>query len=234
MKAQIDMDKKIIILLGPPGSGKGTQGQLLSEKYGFYFFETSVLLEQILNSDTEFLGTPEGKFYIKDEKELRTSGKLNSPPFVMKLISDKISKLNESSESILFSGSPRTMFEAEKLLEILDNLYGKDRIVLFVLEMDPQDSIFRNSNRKICELMRHSILYNDQTKDLKHCPIDGSLLIKRQGVGDDPETIKVRIQEYKTRTEPIINYFQEQGIQTFKIDASKVPSQVFGDIISCL
>lgn len=227
-------NKKIIILLGPPGSGKGTQGQLLSEKYGLYFFETSKLIEDIFLSDTEFLETPEGKFYIKDEKELRSSGKLCSPPFVFKLIKDHVKKLHDLGTFILFSGSPRTEYEAQRLVPFLCELYGKDNITLFALKMDPQDSIYRNSNRRICELMRHSILYNQDTKDLQTCPIDGSKLIKRDGVGDDPETIKIRLEEYSQRTEPIIEYIKNQGIKTFQIDAARSPSQVFEEIVAFL
>ena len=229
-----EKNKKIIILLGPPGSGKGTQGQLLSEKYGLYFFETSKLIEDIFLSNTEFLETPEGKFYIKDEKELRAAGKLCSPPFIFKLISDYVKKLHNLGTFILFSGSPRTEYEAQRLIPLLCELYGKENITLFALTMDPNDSIYRNSNRRICELMRHSILYNEDTKNLKTCPIDGSLLIKRDGVGDDPETIKIRLEEYEQRTKPIINYIQGQGIKTFLIDASQTPKEVFKSIIAYL
>jgi adenylate kinase len=226
--------KKTIILLGPPGSGKGTQGQLLAEKYGLYFFETSKFIEEIFNSGKEFLETPEGKFYIKDEKQLRESGKLCSPAFVFQIIIDNVKRLHDMGESILFSGSPRTMYEAEKLTKYLQDLYSKDNLVLFALEMDPQNSIDRNSNRRICQLMRHSILYNDDTKDLHTCPLDGSNLIKRDGVGDDPQTIKTRLDEYKVRTEPIIDYIASQGIKTIKIDASKTPVEVFNSIIANL
>lgn len=225
---------KTIILLGPPGSGKGTQGQLLAEKYGLYFFETSKFIEEIFNSDKEYLETPEGKFYIEDEKELRQSGKLCTPAFVYQIIVDNVKKLHDMGESILFSGSPRTMYEAENLIKYLSDLYSKDNLVLFALEMDPQDSIYRNSNRRICELMRHSILFNDDTKNLHTCPLDGSKLIKRDGVGDDPETIKTRLDEYAQRTQPIIDYIASQQIKTFKIDASKTPVEVFNDINACL
>lgn len=228
--------QRFVITIGPPGSGKGTQGFLLAERFGLYLFETSKILEKYFNnaSPDDYLEVDGTKYYVKDEIEMRGQGILNSPPFVTKMVLDKIEELYNNGKSIITSGSPRTLYEGEKFVPLLDKLYGKDNIVVCVLEQDVDVSIQRNSNRRVCTLMRHSILHSDEFKDLTHCPIDGSELVKRQGVGDDVEHIKVRYKEYKERTEPLVDFFREQGLKVKIIDASKTPAEVFNELVSFL
>ncbi len=222
-------NKKIVILLGPPGSGKGTQGQLLSEKFTLYFLETSKLAEDIfVRGEKEVDG-----YSVEEQKRLRLDGKLFEPGFAWALIKKSVLNLSSADESILLSGSPRTMYEAEKFIDLVIDLYGKENIYLFALYMDEEISVFRNSHRRICKLMRHSILYNEDTKDLKTCPIDGSELVVRKGL-DTPETIRKRLVEYKERTQPIVDYLKSRGIKSFDIDASLTPAQVFNEICKSL
>ena len=81
--------------------------------------------------------------------------------------------------------------------------------------------------------MRHPILYSDETKGLKFCPIDGSELIKREGL-DDIESIKVRIKEFEERTLPLIDFFEEEGLSVNEINGSNSPAQVFEEIMKFL
>jgi adenylate kinase len=229
--------KQVVILFGPPGAGKGTQSNLLSEKLGLYLFETSNILEKKFkeadDSSKRFFEFDGQKFDVFDEKKKWEEGILCSPPFVTLLVMERIKELFQDGKSLVLSGSPRTLYEAEKILPVLKELYGEKGIKVVLIEINPEETIFRNSHRKICELMRHSILYNKETEDLTLCPLDGSKLIKREGL-DDPETIKVRLKEYKERTFPIFDYFQKHGIDIKKVNGEQSVSDVFEDVMKAL
>jgi adenylate kinase len=226
--------KQVIILLGPPGSGKGTQGTLLAEKLGLYYFETSKILEESFNGhrEGEFVEIGGEKFYFAKEKENWENGLLVSPAFVVYLSEGKIRNLHKEEKGIVFSGALRTMPEAEKLMSLVKELYGERNINIILLEINAENSVFRNSNRRICELMRHPILYSEETKNLNNCPIDGSKLIKREL--DNPETIKIRLKEYEERTLPIVEYFNRENLRVKKINGEQSVADVYGDILKVL
>jgi len=226
------MQKQVIILFGAPGAGKGTQATLLSEKLDFFYFETSGIIERIIkDAKEEFIEEDGEKFYFAEQKRLWENGKLWDPPFVVHFAKEKIKELANEGKSILFAGSPRTIYEAQKELPLLKELYGAENIKVFLIEISPQETLHRNSNRKICELMRHPIIFNDETKNLTLCPLDGSKLEKREGL-DNPETIKVRLEEYKNRTVPIFDIIEKEGIQIKKINGEQSVAGVYNDILS--
>ena len=227
--------KLVIIIIGPPGSGKGTQATLLADKLNLYYFETSKIIEEkVMGAEKDEYVIVEGKkYFLVDEKKIWESGGLCSPPLVTFWVMEKIKELAEKGEGIVFAGSPRTLYEAKKIMPLLNKLYGKKNIKIILFTLAPKTSIWRNSHRRICELLRHPILYNEETKKLKKCPLDGSKLISR-GKLDDPETIKIRIKEYKDRTLPIIDYFQRQGYQIEKISAAPPPAVIFKRILRIL
>ena len=229
------MKKRIIILLGSPGSGKGTQSDLLSSSMNLFYFETSKILEDRFNfsSEDDFIEVNQEKFYTRDEKKLWETGSLCSPQFVTELVQEKIKDLHKQGKGIIFSGSPRTIYEGEKIIPLIKDLYGAENIDVVLLEISPEETIYRNSHRKICKLMRHSILYSEETKDLNFCPIDGSELMKREGL-DDPETIKVRIKEFQERTMPLVDLFERHGLKVNLINGSKSPAEVFNETLKAI
>jgi len=131
------------------------------------------------------------------------------------------------------SGSPRTLYEGERLIPFLKKFYKRENIEVILLEQSAETSIFRNSHRRICRLMRHPILYTKETARLKKCPIDGSELMKRKGL-DNPETIKVRLKEYRERTFPLIELFKKEKLRMKRINGEKPPADVFRDILKAL
>ncbi len=227
--------KRVIIIMGPPGSGKGTQATLLSEKFNLYYLETSKLLEQTFISAKPGEGVNiNGRRYgFLKERKLWETGILCSPPFVSFLIKQKIRSLFKEGRSLVLAGSPRTLEEGQEVVPILKKLYGKGNIRVILLEISSQESIFRNSHRKICELMRHPILYSKETVGLKRCPLDGSKLMARKGL-DAPETIRVRLREYKNRTFPLVEYFEKSGLKVKRVNGSPAPSIVFANILKAL
>ena len=228
-------NKSVIILLGPPGAGKGTQAELLSEKLGLYYFETSKILEEAFKEakKVDFVKVNGKKYLLDQEKKLWEKGILCSPPFVSFLVNQKIKELYKMGENLVLAGSPRTLYEGKQVMPFLEKLYGKNNIKIILIEVPAEESIFRNSHRRICELMRHPVIYTPQTKNLKICPLDGSKLQKRKGL-DTPEVIKVRLKEYKQRTFPLVEYFKKRKLKVKKINGKGSVSQVFYRILKAL
>ena len=226
------MEKQIVILFGPPGAGKGTQAEILSDKLGYYHFESSKVIEATFkNESPDKVFTIEGNDYkVGDEIKKWESGNLNSPPFVVFLMTEKIKDLAEDGKSIIFSGSPRTVYEAEREIPLLKELYGKENIKFILLEITAETTIFRNSNRRICELIRHSILFNKETEQLTQCPLDGSKLVRRKGL-DDLEVIKKRLEIFKEQTFPVLERAEKEGLFVNKINGEQTVSDVFKDVL---
>lgn len=229
------MQKQVIFLFGQPGAGKGTQAELLADKLGYYHFESSKVIEACFaNESPEKVFEIEGeKFKVSDEKQRWEKGLLNSPPFVVNLFLDKIKDLAKEDKSIIFSGSPRTVYEAERELPVLIELYGSENINFIMLEISAETTIFRNSHRRICELMRHSILFSKETEKLAICPLDGSNLVKRKGL-DDPETIKKRLEVFKEQTYPVIKVIEKHGIKIHKVNGEQSVSDVYKNVLEAL
>ncbi|MDO8529842.1 MAG: nucleoside monophosphate kinase [bacterium] len=235
------MSKQAIILFGPPGAGKGTQSELLAEKMGLYLFETSKMLEREFRSAEKmapddpkrFVEVEGEKFDVLNEKEIWKRGELCSPPWVTHLTIKELTRLHDDGDNIILSGSPRTVYEAEREMPVLEKLYGKDNIKIGMIEISAEVTVFRNTHRKICELMRHSILFNKETEVLTLCPLDGSALIKRKDL-DDPETIKTRLVQYKERTLPLFDFFKKYGFEVHKINGEGSVAEVHNKILNIL
>ena len=222
---------RAVLLFGPPGSGKGTQADLVATRLGFFHVDSSKTLEEWFRNvdDEEAIEVDGQKSYALDERKLWEGGILMSPPVVAHIMQEKIRQVHSGGKNIVTSGSLRTLYEAAHLYPILEELYGKENIMAFFLKLDANQSIYRNSHRRICELVRHSILWNEETEKLLHCPLDGSTLVKRANL-DDEETIKIRLKEYEERTEPVFAYLEGNGISIKEIDGNRSAAPVFHDI----
>jgi len=229
------MPKQAIMLFGPPGAGKGIQAELLAEKTGYYHLESSKVIETCFKKENpEKIFEIEGRKYkVEDEKKRWETGLLNSPPFVFYLMAEKIKEIAKEDKSIIFSGSPRTIYEAEREIPLLKELYGAENIRFMLLEITAETTIFRNSHRRICELIRHSILFSPETEKLTKCPLDGSNLVKRIGL-DDPEIIKKRLEVFKEETFPVIEIIKKQGLHLNKINGEQSVADVFKDILEAI
>jgi len=227
--------KQIVILFGQPGAGKGTQAELLADKFGFHHFESSKVLEVFYKKeDPEKVIEADGeKFKVADEIVRWKTGLLNSAKFVVWLFSEKIKALADEDESIVFSGSPRTIYEAEKEIPLFIELFKKENIKVVVLELSAEASIFRNSHRKICDLMRHNIIFTPETEKLTKCPLDGSDLVARKGL-DDVETIKKRLQVFQNETFPVLEVAEKFGLKPVKINAEKTVAEVHAEVLEAI
>lgn len=225
----------VIILMGPPGSGKGTQAELLAEKLDLKYIETAKVGEERIKQAKrgEYIEVEGKKYYFAHQKRLWLAGKLWDPPFISRLMEEKIEEVFKAGKNLVLAGSPRTLYEGEKFIPLLKKLYGEKNIKIIFLEITAKESIWRNSHRRICQLLRHPIIYTKETAKLKICPLDGSRLIKRKGL-DTPEIIKIRLKEYQEKTFPLIDYFKREKLKVIKINGSLPPALVFENIISSL
>lgn len=227
---------QIIIIMGPPGSGKGTQAELVSDKPNLYYFETSKIIEEnVMKAKKGAYETVDGRKYpLIKEKQNWLTGILNTPEVVALWVNNKIKELFKERLGIVLAGSPRTLYEGKKIIPLLKKLYGVENIKIVLLEISPEQTIWRNSHRRICEFMRHPILSTkNEFLRLKYCPLDGSKLVRRKGL-DDLETIKVRLREYKERTFPLMKYFKEQGLAVKKINGEQTVQDVYKAILKAI
>jgi len=225
--------KQVVIIFGPPGAGKGVQSELLAEKLSYYHLESSKVLENCFKKESaDKVFDIEGKEYkVADQQKFWETGILVDPPFIVELMKERIAEIhNQDEESLILSGSPRTLYEAERIIPVLEEFYGKENIKVIFLEISAETTLWRNSKRKICELMRHSILFNNETENLTICPLDGSVLKRREKL-DDPETIKVRLKEYAERTFPMLEYLEGQGIKVHKLNGEKTIAEVHTEVM---
>ena len=221
--------KKAVIIYGAPGAGKGTQADLLSKKMGFYHFDTGKYIEQTINDPDN---SKNKKF--QKEKEIFDSGKLNTPSWVLKdVVIKNTKKFAKAGIRIVFSGSPRTIFEAfgddknKGLIEILEKLYGRENLGILYIDIKPESSIFRNSNRLVCSVCATPVLFQEGSGTAV-CPICSAPLKKR--IFDNPEKLKVRLEEYKNRTYPILEELQKRGYKIDTIDGEPAPFKVFEEV----
>lgn len=225
------MKKIVIILYGPPGSGKSTQAHLLADKLDLIHFDTGHLLESVVHDPAR-----QKEAVIRHERKLFETGILMTPSFVVREVLKDARRIRKADWGVIFSGSPRTMYEAEHLYPVLEKLYGKKSIFVFELQAPPDRSMKRNGARRECRSCGYLLLTafypmpNGRTP--KHCPVCGGPFYKRSL--DKPEVIKVRLEEYKTRTLPILDFVKKRGYRISKIDARPAPYKVLENILKRL
>ncbi|OHA06941.1 MAG: hypothetical protein A2934_01480 [Candidatus Sungbacteria bacterium RIFCSPLOWO2_01_FULL_47_10] len=210
---------RVVIFFGLPGSGKGTQADLFSQRYGFKHFDTGKEIERTVH-DPEL----EKNAVIKRERIRFDTGLLNTPSWVKKLINKRVRKYLNNGQRLVFSGSPRTLPESKTLYEVFRSLVGKKAVNIFFLDIDEETSIHRNSHRRVCKDCRTPIIWSRETKNLNHCPLCGGKLVKRSL--DKSEIIKERIREFRKKTEPAMKYLEGRGIVVMTLDGALHPDVV--------
>jgi len=223
------VDKQLVIFVAPPGAGKGTQADLLAEKFGFVHVETSKLGEAKINDPGLVKKDPE----VAEAKRLYDEGELFPSPWTTKLVVEKLEELAREGKGVVFSGSPRTVYEAEREMPEADRLYGRDNIKIFCLSLSEEESVERNSERRICEKNRHPIPrpeYDPKFANITKCPWDGSPIITRPAL-DKPEIIRERYKVFLRDTAPVLDYFRNNGYKVVEVNGEQPIEKVFQDIL---
>ena len=230
MEPPLPPKERLYIFLGAPGSGKGTQTLLLADKLRLARIEMSKLLEErfLRAKPGEYVEIGGEKYYIAKQQELWKSGVLNEAPFVADTVMARLRRLKGEDQSILLDGFPRAIEQMEYLMPFALKSFGKENIIVLYLDIEEEDTVFRNTHRRICELLRHPILYVKETEQLTLCPLDGSKLVTRSL--DTPEITKKRLAIFKEETLPLLEYFEEHGIPVNQVSGAGSVSEVFSRI----
>jgi adenylate kinase len=187
-----------LILLGPPGAGKGTQASRLTEDFGLPYIGTGDLLREHKSNGTE-LG--------KKAKEFMDAGKLVPDDLVIEMILDKIEE--EGDDGFLLDGFPRSIGQADALAEEMERR-GRRLTAALLIEAPDPCVIERLSGRRQCS---NGHLYHVEYDPPKHedkCDQCGRPLAQRDD--DRPEAIEQRLKTYHEQTEPLIDYYEERGL----------------------
>ncbi len=210
-----------LVILGPPGAGKGTQAAKIVERYNVPHISTGDILREHIALGTE-LG--------KKAKGYMDQGTLVPDSLVLSLVQERISR-EDTKNGFLLDGFPRNVSQAVALDAELDKLgISLDKVIN--IKVDPKALITRATSRRVCP--ECGTTYNLIAKPPKvegKCDIDGADLITRSD--DKEETVSVRIQVYTDQTSPLIDYYKAQGT-LFDVDGSKAIDEVTEDIFKGL
>lgn len=189
-----------LVLLGPPGAGKGTQAQRIVDAYGIVQLSTGEMLRAAVATGTE-IG-------LKAENEMK-SGNLVSDEIVVGIISHRIEE-DDCANGFILDGFPRTVEQADALDEVLSDK-GTGLNAVIVMKVDDEFLVERISGRYTCADCGAG--YHDtflQPKKEGVCDRCGSSSFDRRA-DDNAETVKTRLAAYHQRTEPLLPYYQEKG-----------------------
>lgn len=212
---------KYLVLLGPPGVGKGTQAKILSERTGLAHISSGDLFRENLKNQT-ILG--------KLAQTYMGKGELVPDDVTIAMIRERLSETDCNAGAIL-DGFPRTPSQADALGAMLDEFKGRvDAVPLITSAADVL--VDRLSERWTCRERGH--IFNQKTNPPKvvgECDFDGSELYQRDD--DKPETVKRRIQVYLDQTSPLITYYRDQG-KLIEINGMQTIEQVNQILMSVL
>ncbi len=223
---QTSPNKFAVILIGPPGSGKDTQAELLARELKFIEIKSSKIIEDKFNSSDP--NDP----VINREKELRASGQLNTREVVDGWIIERIEEVAKSGEGLIGNGWPREAGEIETEMSAVEKYYSKDSIKIVEISLSEEESVKRNSKRRVCEASGHPIYDLPGNEEVTICPQDGSPIIFR--ADDTPETIKKRYQVYISQTQPVIDFLSKRGYNVITINGEQPSEFVHRDILNKL
>jgi adenylate kinase len=210
-----------IVMLGPPGVGKGTQAKILSEKTGLAHISSGDLFRENLKNQTEL-----GKL----AQTYMTKGELVPDDVTVAMVKDRLTRPDCKSGAIL-DGFPRTPAQAEALEVMLGEFDAHVDRVPFITARD-DILVDRLTGRWTCRAEGH--VFNEKTNPPKNpgrCDLDGSELYQRDD--DKEETVKNRIQVYFNQTAPLISYYRNHG-KLVEIDGTQAIDRVTEDLLAAL
>lgn len=211
-----------LLLIGPPGAGKGTQARRLQEKHGFVQLSTGDMLRAAVAS-----GSPIGA----EIKRIMDEGHLVTDEIIVKMIEERIEQ-PDCHEGVIFDGFPRTVAQAEALDTMLER-HG--RKLDFVIEMTVDDHLLvdRISGRYTCATCGEG--YHDHFKQPIHdgmCDVCGGTDFTRRS-DDNAEAVAKRLKVYHDQTAPLLPYYQAHG-NFYTVDGMAEMDEVYAQLEAVL
>jgi adenylate kinase len=206
-----------LVLLGPPGSGKGTQGERLNADLHLPYYATGDILRGAVRDQTA-LG--------KSAKEYMDRGDLVPDELIVGIIAERIDS-EEARQGFILDGFPRTTPQAEALDAKLGEL-GRGVSSVLLIDVSDDEVVRRLGGRRTCEAEGH--VYHVEFNPPKVegvCDIDGSPLIVRDD--DKPDVIRKRLATYHEKTEPLVAYYDAKGVLE-RVDGAREPGEVTDEL----
>jgi adenylate kinase len=202
-----------LVLLGPPGSGKGTQGERLNEDLRLPYYATGDILRGAVRDETD-LG--------RTAKEYMDRGDLVPDEVIVGVIAERIDS-SEALDGFILDGFPRTTPQAEALDAKLTEL-GRGVTAVLLIDVSDDEVVRRLGGRRTCEENGHVFHVEfEPPKQEGVCDIDGSPLIVRDD--DKPEVIRKRLETYHEKTEPLVSYYDSRSVLR-RINGEAAPEEV--------
>jgi adenylate kinase len=202
-----------LVLLGPPGSGKGTQGERLNEDLRLPYYATGDILRGAVRDETE-LG--------REAKEYMDRGDLVPDEVIVGVIAERIDS-SEALDGFILDGFPRTTPQAEALDAKLSEL-GRGVTAVLLIDVSDEEVVRRLGGRRTCEESGHVFHVEFEPPEREGvCDIDGSPLIVRDD--DKPDVIRKRLETYHEKTEPLVSYYDSRSVLR-RIAGEAAPGEV--------
>jgi len=210
-----------IVLLGAPGSGKGTQAKKLMAERGVPQNSTGDMLREAVAAGTRF---------GQKAKAIMEAGELVPDDIMLGVISERLGQ-SDASEGFILDGFPRTRQQALDLEELLDQL-GTPLDAAVLMDVDFDILMKRLTGRRTCSLTGKLLnIYFSSPEELDECTSAGGELVQRED--DNEETIRKRLNVYRRQTEPLIRFYQQRG-RLKAIDAEGPIDEVYGRLLEAL
>jgi adenylate kinase len=206
-----------LILFGPPGAGKGTQAERLQGDFQLPFISTGDMLRANVKEGTE-LG--------KQAQRYMDAGDLVPDELIVAMAAERLQE-EDARDGFILDGFPRTLEQARALDRQLSEL-GRRVTAALLVDVPDEEVVRRLSGRRVCVKAGHN--YHVEFDPPKHegvCDQDGSRLVQRDD--DKPDVIRNRLRVYHDQTEPLIDYYDEQGLMR-RIDGTRNPAEVHDHI----
>jgi adenylate kinase len=210
-----------IVLLGPPGAGKGTQAEKISEVYQLTHVSTGDLFRENIRENTE-LG--------KKAREYTDNGLLVPDEVTIAMVEDRLSK-EDCKKGALLDGFPRTIKQAEALDEMLAKSFGSKVTIVPCIDVKKEDLVARISGRRMC---KNGHVFHVVTKPSKVegvCDVCGESLYQR--ADDCEETVNTRLSAYEESTSKLIGYYEGKGVLA-KVDGNQSIDDVTKEILAAI